>query len=56
MLKTFADENIPNPSLSNKSHLDEEEIYEKLSTKFQDIVGKIVLDVLRTDNDNYDMI
>ena len=42
--------------LSNKSHLDEEEIYEKLSTKFQDIVGRIVLDVLRTDNDNYDKI
>ena len=42
--------------VSNRSDLDEEEIYEKLSTKFQDIVGRIVLDVLRTDNDNYDKI
>ena len=42
--------------VSKKSHLDEEEIYEKLSTKFQDIVGRIVLDVLHTDNDNYDKI
>lgn len=42
--------------VGNSSALSEEEIYEKLSTKFQDIVERIVLDVLHTDNDNYDKI
>ena len=34
----------------------EEEIYLNLSTKFEDIVQKLVVDVLRKDNDNYDKI
>ena len=34
----------------------EEEIYGRLSTKFEDIVDKLVVDVLHKDNDNYDKI
>ena len=41
---------------SNKSELAEEDIYEKLSTKFEDIVDRLVVDVLHKDNDNYDKI
>ena len=40
----------------NRSGLSEEQIYDQLSTKFQDIVERIVLDVLHKDNDNYDQI
>ena len=41
---------------SNVSDMTEEEIYLNLSTKFEDIVQKLVVDVLRKDNDNYDKI
>ena len=41
---------------SSKLNLTEEEIYDKLSTKFEDIVEKLVVDVLHKDNDNYDKI
>ena len=34
----------------------EEEIYEMLSTKFENIVDKLEVDVLHKDNDNYDRI
>ena len=41
---------------SNRSEMTEEEIYGRLSTKFEDIVDKLVVDVLHKDNDNYDKI
>ena len=41
---------------SNVTDMTEEEIYMKLSTKFEDIVEKLVVDVLHKDNDNYDKI
>ena len=41
---------------SNRSEMTEEEIYERLSTKFEDIVDKLEVDVLHKDNDNYDKI
>ena len=41
---------------SNQSKMTEEEIYRRLSTKFEDIVDKLIVDVLHKDNDNYDKI
>ena len=41
---------------SNRAEMTEEEIYGRLSTKFEDIVDKLVVDVLHKDNDNYDKI
>ena len=41
---------------SNRSELSEEDIYERLSTRFEDIVDRLVVDVLHRDNDNYDKI
>ena len=41
---------------STKNNFTEEEIYERLSTKFEDIIEKLVVDVLHEDNDNYDKI
>ena len=41
---------------SNNSDLTEEQIYDRLSTRFEDIVERLGVDVLHRDNDNYDKI
>ena len=41
---------------SNVSDMTEEEIYMNLSTKFEDIFEKLVVDVLHKDNDNYEKV